>query len=97
MQSLQKGKSLHVLVVDFVKNGLTHISSSRLDVFRERLSAVFAKYPDEDFLPFDQLLPDVNEGLANMLMFGQAEARLAVAKMNELNEIMEADGAIYKV
>lgn len=69
----------------------------RLDLFRERLSAVFGKYPDEDFLPFDQLLPDVNEGLATTLMFGQAEARLAIAKMSELNEVMEADGAIYKV
>lgn len=69
----------------------------RLDLFREKLSAVFGKYPDEDFLPFDQLLPDVNEGLTNALMFGQAEARLAIAKMSELNEVMEADGAIYKV
>jgi DNA replication licensing factor MCM3 len=70
---------------------------NRLDLFRERLSAVFGKYPDEDFLPFDQLLPDVNEGLTNAIMFGQAEARLAITKMSELNEVMEADGAIYKV
>lgn len=73
------------------------IEPERLDLFRERLSAVFGKYPDEDFLPFDQLLPDVNEGLTNAIMFGQAEARLAITKMSELNEVMEADGAIYKV
>lgn len=48
-------------------------------------------------MPFDQLLPDVNEGLTNAMMFGQAEARLAITKMSELNEVMEADGAIYKV
>lgn len=73
-------------------------TSYSLDLFRTRLSNVFStKYSEEDFLPFEQLLPDVNEGLANELMFGRREAMNIVRRMAELNELMEDGGMIYKI
>jgi len=74
------------------------ITPTRLDLFRERLSAVFeADMSDTGYIEFAELLPKVNEGLSNADMYGTTEAKAAVQAMNDRNEIMEADGVVYKV
>jgi DNA replication licensing factor MCM3 len=78
--------------------GTGTVGPARLDVFRERLSAVFeADIADTGFVEFGDLLPKVNESLANADMFGTSEARAAIKVMADRNEIMEADGVVYKV
>lgn len=74
------------------------IAAERLDMFRERLSHVFENdTTDQGFFEFTDLLPKVNEGLANADLFGTSEAKAAVAAMHDRNEVMEADGVVYKV
>jgi DNA replication licensing factor MCM3 len=74
------------------------ISPPRLDLFRERLSVVFEEHmTDAGFMPFADLLPKVNEGLAAAEMFGTGEARAAIKAMDGGNEVMESNGDVYKV
>lgn len=73
--------------------------AERLDLFRERLSAAFDAYGAEGFLNFSELLPRVNEDLANADMFGTGEAKKALQEMSERNEVMwsEETSEVYKV
>ncbi|OCF31031.1 minichromosome maintenance protein 3 [Kwoniella heveanensis BCC8398] len=76
------------------------ISSARLNLFRTRLSNIFetdAQISSEGMIDLDDLVPKINEGLEMGEMFGNREARIAVARMGERNEIMFADGTVYKV
>lgn len=85
-------------LAEAVEDSLGNISAARLDLFRERLSAVFESDAAADgFIEFGDLLPMVNEGLANEDMFGTSEGKAAVRTMHERNELMESDGVVYKV
>jgi DNA replication licensing factor MCM3 len=69
-----------------------------LNLFRTRLDHVFTTSLGADgIVDFTDLVPLVNEGLENDQMFGTAEARSAVDKMNEGNEIMFSEGTVYKI
>ena len=70
----------------------------RLDLFRTRLDHVFSSaIGSEGIVEFTDLLPMVNEGLSNAEMFGSSEARAAVGRMHDGNEIMFSEGTVYKV
>ncbi|WWC93896.1 hypothetical protein V866_000733 [Kwoniella sp. B9012] len=74
------------------------INPRRLDLFRNRLSTIFEDQLDADgMIDFTELVPKINEGLSTEEMFGNREARTAVQKMNDGNEIMFAEGTVYKV
>lgn len=81
-----------------IANSFCAVALDSIDLFRTRLSNILSnRYADEPSVAFDQLLPDVNEGLANELMFGRREAMGIVRRMDGANELMEADGVIWKV
>lgn len=81
-----------------VAENLGHVRAERLDLFRERLGVVFEhEAAAEGFIDFTDLLPLVNEGLANEDMFSTNEGKAAVQTMADRNELMEADGTVYKV
>lgn len=81
-----------------VADNLGNVSPERLDLFRERLSVVLESEAASDgFIEFTDLLPLINEGLANENMFGTAEGKAAVRTMHERNEVMEAENVVYKV
>ena len=44
-----------------------------------------------------ELLPLINEGMANEEMFGSGEARAAVGRMHDGNEVMFSEGTVYKI
>lgn len=71
----------------------------RLQLFRTRLSAVWSSsaWADEDYIPIDELIPLVNEGLSHDEMFGSAQARAVLEKMSEGNEVMLDSGLVYRV
>lgn len=73
--------------------------SYRLQLFRTRLSAVWSSsaWADEDYIPIDELIPLVNEGLSNEEMFGSVQAREVLEKMSEGNEVMIDEGLVYRV
>ena len=72
--------------------------TSRLDLFRARLDEVFTTAAGaEGVLELSDLLPLVNESLEIADMFGSGEARKAAQKMHDKNEIMLAEGTVYKV
>lgn len=48
-------------------------------------------------IDFTDLLPLVNEHMDTADLFGSVEARAAVERMSEGNEVMFADGVVYKV
>ncbi|KAK4686427.1 DNA replication licensing factor MCM3, partial [Tremellales sp. Uapishka_1] len=74
------------------------ISADRLNLFRSRLSHVLeTAFANESYAELVELLPKINEGMTTADMFGTREAKLAVGKMQERNEIMEAEGTIYKI
>ena len=67
-------------------------------MFRSRLSHVFETSLDSDsYIEFGELLPKVNEGMDVADLFGTREARAAIGRMNERNEVMFADGIVYKI
>ena len=63
------------------------------------MSAVWSSsaWADEDYIPIDELIPLVNEGLGNDEMFGSAQARAVLEKMSEGNEVMLDSGLVYRV
>jgi DNA replication licensing factor MCM3 len=71
----------------------------RLQLFRTRLSAVWSSsaWADEDYIPVDELIPLVNEGLSHEEMFGSGQARKVLAKMAEGNEVMLDEGLVYRI
>jgi DNA replication licensing factor MCM3 len=70
----------------------------RLDLFRTRLDAVFtSNLASEGMIDLKELLPMINEGMDTVDLFGSSEARVAAERMNEGNEIMLAEGIVYKV
>lgn len=74
------------------------ITKERLALFRTRLSSLLSgKHADEDAVEIEVLVPEVNEGLANDDLFSSREARAALDKMYENNEVMVNDGVVYKV
>nr|XP_018263376.1 minichromosome maintenance protein 3 [Kwoniella dejecticola CBS 10117]OBR85534.1 minichromosome maintenance protein 3 [Kwoniella dejecticola CBS 10117] len=74
------------------------ISAARLDLFRNRLSSIFENELDADgMIDFGDLVPKINDGLETSDLFGNREARTAVQRMNDRNEIMFAEGTVYKV
>lgn len=71
---------------------------NRLDLFRTRLDAVFtSNLGAEGMIQFGELLPMINEGMETTDLFGSSEARTAVERMGEANEIMFAENTVYKV
>jgi DNA replication licensing factor MCM3 len=82
-----------------VAENVRNISAERLDLFRERLNVVFEDpAAAAGFIEFGDMLPLINEGLANEDMFGTNEGKAAVQAMAERNELMETeDGTVYKV
>lgn len=43
------------------------------------------------------LLPLINEGMETSDLFGSTEARSAIERMSEGNEVMFAEGTVYKI
>jgi DNA replication licensing factor MCM3 len=74
------------------------LSAERMDLFRQRLSTVLetSGAANDGYVDFEEMLPLVNEGLPTGDLFGSAEARTAVGKMHNDNQIMFADGVVYK-
>lgn len=69
-----------------------------MDLFRTRLDAVFtSNLASEGMIDLKELLPMINEGMETTDLFGSSEARTAVDRMSEGNEIMFAEGVVYKV
>lgn len=53
------------------------------------LGALFiGEWANEEFIPFDDLLPRVNAGLPHSDLFGTGEARAIMEQMAAENEIM---------
>ncbi|KAL5534587.1 hypothetical protein ACEPAG_1050 [Sanghuangporus baumii] len=74
------------------------IAPDRLKLFRQRLAALFStKYQDEEQVFFEELLPEINEGLSSELLFGTVEATAACQAMSDQNELMLSDGIVYKI
>lgn len=48
-------------------------------------------------IDFGELLPLINEGMETADLFGSSEARTAVERMGEQNEVMFAEGVVYKI
>lgn len=46
---------------------------------------------------FEELLPQINDGLSAELLFGTVEATAACQAMSEQNELMLSDGIVYKI
>ena len=68
-----------------------------MDLFRQRLSTVLESgAASEGYIDFSEMLPLVNEGLSTDDMFGSREARGAVERMHGDNQVMYADGVVYK-
>jgi DNA replication licensing factor MCM3 len=74
------------------------LSAERMDLFRQRLSTVLetSGAANDGYVDFDDMLPLVNETLPVEEIFGPTEARTAVGKMHEDNQVMFADGVVYK-
>jgi hypothetical protein len=74
------------------------LSSERMDLFRQRLSTVLetSGAANEGFIDFEDMLPLVNEDVPTESMFSSGEARQAVMKMHDDNQVMYADGVVYK-
>lgn len=74
------------------------LSTERMDLFRQRLSTVLetSGAANDGFIDFEDMLPLVNEDLPTTDMFSSGEARTAVMKMHDDNQVMYADGVIYK-
>jgi DNA replication licensing factor MCM3 len=74
------------------------LSAERMDLFRTRLSTVMetSGAANDGYLDFEEMLPLVNEGLSTDDMFGSGEARTAVEKMHQDNQVMFSEGVIYK-
>lgn len=70
----------------------------RLGLFRQRLDEVFTTNIGADgMIDLTELLPMINEGMDVADLFGSGEARNAAQAMHDRNEIMFADGTVYKV
>jgi DNA replication licensing factor MCM3 len=78
--------------------GTGPLSTERMDLFRERLSAVFntSAAANEGYIEFETMLPLLNEGVVPDEMFGAQEAMRAVEKMHDDNQIMYSEGIVYK-
>lgn len=76
----------------------TQLSAERMDLFRTRLSTVLetSGAANDGYIDFEEMLPLVNEGLSTDDLYGSAEARMAVGKMHDDNQVMFADGVVYK-
>nr|ASF90234.1 hypothetical protein SPAR07403 [Bartheletia paradoxa] len=72
------------------------LTPARFGQFRELLSALLARSDEETFL-FGTILPELNEGLSLDQVYGPAEAKKALEKMNEDNDLMFAGDVIYKI
>jgi DNA replication licensing factor MCM3 len=48
-------------------------------------------------IAFTELVPLVNEALDTGALFGSGEARAAVGRMSEANEVMFADDVVFKI
>lgn len=74
------------------------LSSERMDLFRQRLSTVLetSGAANDGFIDFEDMLPLVNEDLPTEDLFSSGEARTAVMKMHDDNQVMYADGVVYK-
>jgi DNA replication licensing factor MCM3 len=48
-------------------------------------------------IEFSELLPMINEGMETSALFGSSEARTAIERMGEGNEVMFAEDVVYKV
>lgn len=74
------------------------LSAERMDLFRTRLSTVLetSGAANDGYVDFEEMLPLVNEGLSTDDMFGSGEARTAVEKMHQDNQVMFSEGVIYK-
>ncbi|GMK54294.1 hypothetical protein CspeluHIS016_0108800 [Cutaneotrichosporon spelunceum] len=81
-----------------VAENIGDVSAERLDLFRERMGVVFEHdAAAQGFIDFADLLPLVNEDLANKDLFSTNEGKAAVRTMADRNELMEAEGTVYKV
>ena len=74
------------------------LTEERFKLFRTRLAAVFGGvYQDREQVFFTELLEKLNEGLPTSTMFGTGEATDACTRMSDDNELMLADGIVYKI
>lgn len=77
---------------------MIHANDKRLHLFRTRLDTVFTNtLGSEGMIDLTDLLPLINEGMETSDLFGSTEARSAIERMSEGNEVMFAEGTVYKI
>ncbi|EIW70928.1 hypothetical protein TREMEDRAFT_28916 [Tremella mesenterica DSM 1558] len=85
-------------ILDGEPSAPVEISQERLTLFRSRLDQVFSSsLGAEGIVDLTDLIPLINEGLSTEEMFGTSESRAAVGKMHDANEVMFAEGVVYRV
>jgi DNA replication licensing factor MCM3 len=55
------------------------------------------RHAEQEEFEFDTILPEINESLSNADMFGTNEAKAAIQRMNDANDVMFSEGVIYRV
>lgn len=75
------------------------LSNERLDLFRSKLSHVFEESLDDNgAIEFVELMPKINEGMAEGEVFSVGEMKQALVRMDEKSEVMFGeDQTIYKI
>jgi len=84
-------------------NNAVSISAARLALFIRRITSlyqqpIFQSGDTEDgSASFEALLPELNKGMPQEELFARDEARAALQKMADRNQIMFVDGLVYPI
>ncbi|KAG4305372.1 hypothetical protein PORY_000928 [Pneumocystis oryctolagi] len=74
------------------------ISSSRFSLFSSKLAQlIITPFFSEEYVHFDDLLIEINKGLAQEEVFTSSEATAALNKLADQNKIMISNNIIYKI
>lgn len=81
--------------VDEASQGV--VAPERLALFQTRLGDLFSNtYAEEEFVPLDDVLPEINSGLAAQHLFGTTEARAILEDLSSKNAVMFSGDIVYK-
>ncbi|WVO22298.1 uncharacterized protein IAS62_003628 [Cryptococcus decagattii] len=82
-----------------VPEAAIELTNERLDLFRSKLSHVFEESLDDNgAIEFVELMPKINEGMAEGEVFSVGEMKQALVRMDEKSEVMFGeDQTIYKI
>lgn len=73
------------------------VAPERLALFQTRLGDLFSNtYAEEEFVPLDDVLPEINSGLAAQHLFGTTEARAILEDLSSKNAVMFSGDIVYK-